>query len=356
MPNPTPPPALANRGAEGQAGPDAGDPYPDTLRGRNRWVLDRRGARAPTDPRRPAGWLTESEPDGAGREVPILTVFLTNRECPWRCVFCDLWRHALDRRVGPGDLAAQLEVAFSDPAVRDADPRWVKLYNAGSFFDPGAIPASEWPSLAEPVRGFERVLVESHPRWIGDRVWRWRDRLRRTSNPPGLEMPELEIAMGLETANPGVLGRLNKGVTLDDFRRAASALQREGIALRAFVLVQPPFQDPAEAVTWAVRSAAFAYDCGAGAVSLIPVRPGNGALEALQRTGQFTPPRLATLEQAWEGVRRLGRGRVFADLWGLETFRRCTPCFDRRAARLAGMNLTQRLGPQGHCAACGDSW
>lgn len=330
--------------------------YPEAVRDRNRWVVERRGARVPVDPRRPAGWLVETEPDGEGREIPILTVFLTNRECPWRCVFCDLWKHTLERRVGPGDLAAQWEVASGDEAVREARPRWVKLYNAGSFFDPGAIPGGEWASLAERVRGFDRVIVESHPRWIGDRVWRWRDLLRQGRGGAEGGGAELEVAMGLETANPAVLERLNKGVTLDGFRRAASALRREGVALRVFVLVQPPFEEPSETVAWAVRSAAFAFECGAGVVSLIPVRPGNGALEALQRLGQFTAPRLGALEQAWEGVHRLGRGRVFADLWGLETFRRCSPCFDRRLERLAGMNRSQAPGWAGHCASCGDEW
>ena len=60
--------------------------------------------------------------------------------------------------------------------------------------------------------------------------------------------------MGLETAHPEVLRRLNKGMTLDDFSRAADFLRRNGIGVRAFLLLRPPYLDEAEGVEWAKRS------------------------------------------------------------------------------------------------------
>ena len=129
--------------------------------------------------------------------------------------------------------------------------------------------------------------------------------------------------MGLETANPSVLERLNKGITLDSFRRAATELQNRDIALRVFILVKPPFQGEDEALEWAKRSLDFAFDCGASVACLIPTRAGgNGALEALEQAGEWSPPRLSTLERATDYGAGLGlnRGRVFADLWDLERF------------------------------------
>ena len=70
--------------------------------------------------------------------------------------------------------------------------------------------------------------------------------------------------------------------------------------MRAFVLVGAPFVPPEEAVEWAVRSAVHAFEQGAERVSLIPVRGGNGAMEALREAGDFTPPRLDQLEEALE--------------------------------------------------------
>ena len=39
----------------------------------------------------------------------------------------------------------------------------VKLYNAGSFFDPNAVPREDHAAIASRLEGFERVVVESHP-------------------------------------------------------------------------------------------------------------------------------------------------------------------------------------------------
>ena len=161
--------------------------------------------------------------------------------------------------------------------------------------------------------------------------------------------------MGLETAHPDVLQRLNKGFDLSHFERAADFLRSAGVALRVFLLVNPPFLAGAEALEWTVKSAEFAFACGATAVSLIPTRTGNGAMERLLASGEFVPPTLATLETAVTAVLALGRGRVFADLWGLEPFSQCPQCFAARVERLRAMNLEQKRRPQPQCAACAQS-
>jgi hypothetical protein len=87
-------------------------------------------------------------------------------------------------------------------------------------------------------------------------------------------------------------------------------------------------------------------------VSLIPVRTGNGALEALASQGEFAPPRLATLEDAFDRALALGRGRVFADTWEVARFSSCDACFAPREQRLRKMNLSQRGIPRVGCARC----
>jgi radical SAM enzyme (TIGR01210 family) len=188
------------------------------------------------------------------------------------------------------------------------------------------------------------VIVESHPALIGEPAPRFRDLLNG----------KLEVAMGLETAHPEVLGRLNKRMTLDQFARAANFLREHDIALRVFVLVKPPFLDEAEALEWANRSLDFAFDCGASVASLIPTRFGNGALETLVEQGEFSPPQLATIEEAAAYGVNLRRGRVFADLWDLEKFSMCKVCLTARRLRLERMNLTQTVEPPVVCERCSD--
>ena len=367
--------------------------YPGLPAERTRWILARRGQRQPVDPLRPAGFFLEQEPDERGQIAEVSTIQLTNRECPWRCLMCDLWKHTTLEPVPPGAIPAQIDYALAglgrlvdrglatrqqDPLTpslspiggegarragegdseRFTVPRHLKLYNAGSFFDARAIPPSDYPAIAARTAGFGRVIAECHPALVGDSALRFRDLVEEAARRTPAQSqagPRLEVAMGLETVHPRVLPRLNKRMSLDQFRRAASFLRRHEIALRAFVLVKPPFLEEEQAIEWSRRSVEFAFDCGATAVCLIPTRGGNGALEALAARGQFAPPRLATLEAALEQGLQLGRGRVFADLWDLERLADCRYCLHQRADRLRAINLTQALASSIACVRCGRS-
>lgn len=313
----------------------------------DRFVLQHRPPKSPLDARRAYASAWEEEPGENGGLVPTAVVFLTNRECPFRCVMCDLWTHTLDEVVPAGAIPQQIRTALS--GLKPS--RHIKLYNAGSFFDPQQIPPDDDEKIAREVEGFERVIVEAHPRFLsgvfGDRCRRFQSLLNG----------KLEVAIGLETAHPDVLTQLNKRMTLDAFRRAAAFLHRHDIALRVFVLLNPPFMPQEDAVEWACKSIDLAAECGATVCSVIPTRGGNGAMEALGDA--FVPPQLPALEAVLEyGLeqrralpcgpeRRAGPSgpamRVFADLWDIERFYSCD-CSPARAARLAAMNREQRVG------------
>lgn len=305
------------------------------------WVLEQRGPKTPRlDPRRAYASLWEEEPDADGALVSTVTVFVTNRECPFRCLMCDLWINTLDSTVPHGAVPEQIRHALERlPAARH-----IKLYNAGSFFDPQAIPPEDDSEIARVLTDFQRVIVEAHPAFL---TGAYADRCRRFH---ALVRGRLEVAIGLETAHPGVLARLNKRMTLDGFRRAAEFLADHDIVLRVFILLNPPFLRGDEAILWACRSLDVAVECGAAVCSVIPTRPGNGALEAMG--SNYERPRLAALEAAVEYGLSLGRCRVFADLWDLERFYDCM-CSPRRAARLRTMNLEQRAPGRVMCSLCG---
>ena len=475
--------------------------YPEQAAERDRWILARRGARNLLDSTKPFGFLIEEERAESGQLVSVATIFLTNRECPWRCLMCDLWKYALTETVPVGAIPAQIDFALVElskqcsarfqpassgdiPAerfnrqqegsseLRRAIPIWkttmkgdppspltplpsdgrgerpeegetsatgspvpsfgdrlpsmmpaprrIKLYNSGSFFDPRAIPPEDYPAIADRVRKFERTIVECHPALVGESALTFRDLLggprsgeskpssavnmnlasgtaltpacsplslaltpdpspigwargvpRRGGGVAPARLPspspaepcsaktgpdgqgtKLELAMGLETAHPEVLEKLNKRMKLEQFRGAAEFLRKNEIALRVFILIKPPFLTESEALHWAERSVGFAFDCGANTVSLIPTRPGNGALEALAGRGEFSPPKLSTLEAALDYGIGSGRGQVCADLWDLEKFSVCPACFEQRRARLHQMNLEQIVLPPVNCERC----
>jgi hypothetical protein len=84
-------------------------------------------------------------------------------------------------------------------------------------------------------------------------------------------------------------------------------------------------------------------------VSLIPARFGTEELSALAARGEFSPPKLATIEAAFDEALVLRGGRVFVDLWNFELFKTCSRCFGARRERISRSNETQRLTPRIHC-------
>ena len=312
-------------------------------------ILAARSVRRELDPWKPSAFHIEAERSANGMIEDVATIFLVNRECPFRCTMCDLWKYTLEERVPRGAIPAQIDYALQ----RLPRAKHVKLYNAGNFFDAQAIPQEDHAAIADRVRGFETVIVENHPCLTNHQCVEFRDRLGT----------RLEVALGLETIHPQVLNHLNKRMTVADFDRAAGYLRDHDIDVRAFVLLKPPGQTEQDGIEWALKSVEHAFQAGARCCSLIPTRSGNGFMEILQGRGEFSPPTLQSLESVLEQALALtpdreqipGRGqrRVFVDLWNVESLFECSHCGPARAARLQQMNLLQAQLPQVTCACCG---
>ncbi len=301
----------------------------------DRQILAARPAKNAVSHDQPYAFLVEPERAAWGKVVDVATLFLTNRECPFRCLMCDLWRNTTDNPVPAGAIPRQIDYALERlPAAQ-----CIKLYNSGNFFDAQAIPPADHAAIADRVRCFRRVIVENHPKLCDDRCVRFRDLLGT----------ELEIALGLETIHPDVLPRLNKRMTADDFARAAGFLREHDIAVRAFILLRPPYLDEEQGVEWALRSMAFAFDAGAECCAVIPTRSGNGIMEQLQAAGQFAPPTFRSMERVHDDAVAWSRGRVFMDLWDVERFTDCPRCGPPRIERLRAMNHAQRVLPRVTC-------
>lgn len=320
-------------------------------------ILANRGRKTAVDPRVPYAFLVEPEVTIRGTIEDVATIFLTNRECPFHCLFCDLWKNTTDEAVPLGAIPQQIDYALQ----RLSTARHVKLYNSGNFFDHQAIPPDDYAAIAERVAHFQTIIVENHPRLCGKSCVHFRDFVRGAAKmrtrakeivqgEPEETLPELEVALGLETVHPEILPRLNKQMTLDDFRKAAAFLASNEIAMRAFILLKPPYMLEEDCVDWVLRSIEFAFICGVRACSVIPTRSGNGVMDLLEQEGRFSSPHMASLEATLAGGIALGRGRVFVDLWDVARFYSCARCGPARGARLQEMNLTQRILPAIECS------
>ena len=295
----------------------------------NNWVVSKRGKKNIVDPHLPYDWSVEKERTISGKIEDIGIIFLTNKECSFHCLMCDLWKNTTDKSIPVGAIPHQIEWALTQmPKVKH-----LKLYNSGNFFDEGAIPEVDYKRIASLLEDFETLIVESHPKLINEKCLRFKELLK----------PELQIALGLEIAHPEILLKLNKQMTLQNFSDAVNFLTKNKIRSRAFILLKPPFLSESDGVYWAKRSIDFAFETGVECCTVIPVRAGNGAMEILIKNGDFDLPSISSLEAVLEYGIELNTGRVFADVWDLNLFSNCKKCIKHRIDRITTMNLNQRI-------------
>jgi radical SAM enzyme (TIGR01210 family) len=301
----------------------------------DKWIRSQRSEKNKVDPNKPYAYLIEKERTSTGSIEDVGTIFLTNKECPYTCLMCDLWKNTTDFQVPAGAIPEQMELALSHMP----DVKHIKLYNSGNFFDVQAIPPEDYMAIASRLRGFSTVLVESHPKLVTEKCLRFRDMLK----------PDLQIALGLETVHPEILPLLNKRMALKDFERSVQFLNNNEIRSRAFILLRTPFMSEEEGIEWAKKSIDFAFQSGVECCVIIPTRSGNGAIDWLEEKNQFTPPDIKSLEKVVDYGISLNSGRVFADLWDIELFSSCDTCFSDRKKKLEKSNLQQQILPTISC-------
>jgi len=285
----------------------------------------------------PYHFLHEQEPGPGGDLQRVNTIFLTSKECAFKCLMCDLWKNTLKEPTPPGAILKQIDYALA--RLPEADV--IKLYNSGNFFDQKAVPPADYPGIVERLLPYSRVIVENHPKLCGEACLEFNDRLEGA----------LEIAMGLETIHPDVLPRLNKQMTANDFKKAAAFLISHKIDVRAFVLLNPPYLiTRQENIQWAFNTVQFAFESGAGSCSVIPTRSGNGIMDLLYERGHYIPPTLDMLEEVLERSLSLKQGRVFVDTWDIGFLSDCPICFEARKRRLETMNSDQKFHQRIACS------
>ncbi|HLF35407.1 MAG TPA: radical SAM protein [Cyclobacteriaceae bacterium] len=301
----------------------------DPSRINDRWIRSLRTGKNRVDPHKPYSWSIEKERGRLGDIEDTATLFLTNRECPFTCLMCDLWLNTTNHSITSGEVEDQIDLVL--PEIASA--KNLKLYNSGNFFDTKAIPREAYQSIAGKLSKYKTLIVESHPNFIDDRCLEFKEMIN----------PELQIAIGLETSHPEILPRLNKKMNLQQFQKSVKFLTDHQIPVRVFILLGLPFLDEQESLIWAKRSIDFAFQCGAECCVLIPLRAGNGAMDYLEKAGYYQRPSISALEAVTEYGIGHGSGRVFADIWDLEKFSSCDLCLQKRKERLNSMNLHQKF-------------
>jgi radical SAM enzyme (TIGR01210 family) len=236
------------------------------------------------------------EPEAIGTEpVTAFVAILRTRGCYWAdgkgCSMCGYAKDTLGRSATPEELAAQLEGILR--GYRD-EP-YVKFYTSGSFLDDREVDGASRTAFLRAFSGrAKRLLFETLPEFLTEEtVGPLRDAFAG----------ELEIALGLESSDPEILGRfVTKGSPPSEYFAAFERARGLGVRSKAYLLLKPPYLTEHESVEDVVRSVGETAP-RVDAISINPVHIQNGTVvEHLFRRGRYRPPWL------WSVVDAMRRG------------------------------------------------
>ena len=297
-------------------------------------------------------WVEDEAIDG--NRVRAFVLILRTRGCYWAdvkgCSMCGYSKDTLGRSATPEELAEQLAHALG----RYRDEPYVKVYTSGSFLDDREVDPASREAIVGAFSGrARRFLFETLPEFVRpDLVSPLRERFAG----------ELEVALGLESTDPTVLGRfVNKGSSPAEYLTAADRLRSLGAHPKAYLLLKPPYLAESEALADVVRSvgeAAAHFE----SMSVNPVHIQNGTVvEWLFRRGRYRPPWLWSLVDALrEGDAVRGEARLvsFPTAGGLSRGpHNCGRCDAGVLAAIKEASLSQEFGPLAELDCdCRDEW
>jgi len=241
------------------------------------------------------------ERDYLGGPVEAGAIVLPTKGCSWGekggCTMCGYIYDSARGGLGEKEIVAQFGKAL-EGLLKKGGKRieYLKVFNSGSFFDASEIPEGALVEIIKLINGVgvRRLQVESRPEFVeGESI----EKISKVLEP------ELEVGIGLETANDRVREEcINKGFTLADFEDAVRVLHRLDVHVKAYLLIKPPFLGEREAIEDAVRSGREVAKMGVSRISYNPVNVQKGTLvEFLWKRNSYRPPWL------WSVVEVLGR-------------------------------------------------
>ncbi|UCG69312.1 MAG: archaeosine biosynthesis radical SAM protein RaSEA, partial [Thermoplasmata archaeon] len=253
----------------------------------------------PKNPREYISWWVEK--DVIDDEiVDAFVMILRTRGCAWAqkggCSMCGYINDAAQTKVSEEDILYQ----FSELMRHYNGEKFVKIYTSGSFFDEEELPKNVQDKILEITsKKTDKIIVETRPEFVKKERLKGRD--------------YLEVALGLESASDFVLkNSINKGFTLEDYKKAAGTIKDSGLNVKTYLLIKPPFLTEMEAIEDAVKSAEIINDF-TDTISFNPVNiQRNTLVEKLQKNAEYRAPWLWSVVEVLRQSSRFKSGRIIS--------------------------------------------
>lgn len=268
-----------------------------------------------------------------GRIENVLVIVLKTRGCSWArrsgCLMCGYLNETLED-VTQEEILEQLENGLK----KHRGEEFVKIYTSGSFLDDAEIqPTTREKIIRRLAERCTHILFETRPEFVANAI------------PLKEYVPVLEVALGLETTDNLVLAKcVRKGTIVENYFEAMKILRREGIKIRTYLLLKPPFLTEKEAIRNTLVSIQAVAE-HTDVISINPVNVQKGTfLEKMFLRGEYRPPWFWSLfEVIKKGKASVNKTLISYPSGGGSSrgIHNCKKCDEKAMALLSEYNLTQ---------------
>jgi radical SAM enzyme (TIGR01210 family) len=240
---------------------------------------------SPTD-QPAASWTGVDLVDGVQKKT--LTIIFRSAGCRWGkaggCTMCGYVYDCASQPPTLEDYKAQLAKALRK--AENFSEFMVKIFTSGSFLDEYEVPLEARNAILETLANDPRiikVLVETRPNYVTE--LNIQECLKILKNKP------FELAFGLETSSDKIRrDSINKGFAFKDFVRAAEIAKKQGVTVKAYLMLKPLFLSERQALEDILHSIGDAAPyADTISINLCNVQKGT-LVETLWEKGQYRPP------------------------------------------------------------------
>lgn len=278
----------------------------------------------------------------------VFSVIFRTKGC-YRCYSagCSMCGYYTDTNpdIDDEDIEEQLNEALSYYEGQ----KIVKIYTSGSFMDEKEI---DDKTALKILKSFDadKIVIETRPEFTD------KNRIKRFSKA----VDELEVALGLESANDFVLQNcINKGFTFQDYKDCVDKIS-DLVSIRTYLLLKPPFLTEKEAIEDLRNSIRKISDI-TDMISINPVNIQKGTLlEELWHRDLYSPPWLWSLVEVLSSLNG-SKVPIVVSKAGLGSERgaaNCENCDDEVIELLEEFNRSQDLDLMNKLSSCSckDRW